>query len=142
MMRSTYLFIKIILIFGLLIGNGLFAQKKNSLKFVHVVDKLELGKNTSLAAKQYWLSIKGEKVSWKGVVKDVKGGRGKAAVYINKEVKPSYKGFNVLLSTYDLEKAAQLKIGQTVKFSGYLNRYKAHRNHVVVIYLRDVEFIK
>lgn len=116
-----------------------FAQS-NSLTFEEVTDNLNLVKNTSLAVDTYWMGIKGEEVSWTGKVVDVKGGRGKAQVTIANKNRAVYKGYNIVLETFDMESAAKLKIGQDIKFKGYLSDYKGKKGNPIVVYLNSVEF--
>jgi hypothetical protein len=115
-----------------------FAQGRSP-GFTEVVDNLNLSKKTSLAVKTYWLELKGQEVSWSGNVVNVKGGRGKAEIYVANKQRSSYKGYNIILETYDVEGAAKLDIGRSIKFKGLVNDYKGKQGHPVVIYLNQVE---
>lgn len=113
------------------------AQKKESLSFTEVVDNLDLTKKTSLYVKEYWTKIKGEEVFWSGVVQNVKGGRGKAEVFIANKSRKTYKGYNIILISYEMETASALEIGQNVTFSGYLHNYKGRKGNAIVIILNE-----
>ena len=112
----------------------------NQLSFSEVADNLNLTKKTSLYVKTYWQEIMGQEVYWKGKVVDVKGGKGKADVYIADKDKSLYKGYNIVLETFDMEGAGKLEIGQTLKFRGLLSNYKGKQGHPIIIYLNQVEF--
>jgi|WetSurSiteA1Bulk_404760.scaffolds.fasta_scaffold105662_1 hypothetical protein len=116
-----------------------FAQN-NSLSFGEVVDNLNLAKNTSLAVETYWLEIKGAEVTWSGEVVDVKGGKGKAKISIANKNRSTYKGYNIVLETFDMEGAAKLKIGQDVRFNGLISDYKGKKGNPIIVYLNSVEF--
>ena len=111
----------------------------NQLSFSEVADNLNLTKKTSLYVKTYWQEIMGQEVYWIGKVVDVKGGKGKADVYIADKDKSLYKGYNIVLETFDMEGAGKLEIGQTLKFKGLLSDYKGKQGHPVIIYLNQVE---
>ena len=112
----------------------------NQLSFSEVADNLNLTKKTSLYVKTYWQEITGQEVYWIGKVVDVKGGKGKADVYIADKDKSLYKGYNIVLETFDMEGAGKLEIGQTLKFRGLLSNYKRKQGHPIIIYLNQVEF--
>lgn len=123
----------------LIIASITFAQS-NSLSFTEVADNLNLTKKTSLYVKTYWQGIMGQEVYWIGKVVNVKGGKGKAVVYIADNNRTLYKGYNIVLETFDMESAAQLEIGQTAKFKGLLSDYKGKKGNPVIVYLNQVEF--
>lgn len=89
--------------------------------FGTVVDNLDPRKNTKLHAREYCKSVKGEQVSWSGVVHDVRGGKSRAKVYVADKSRPLYSGYNIVVTTNDLDKAASLKRGQAVRFTGTLD---------------------
>jgi hypothetical protein len=122
----------------MILAATVFAQSK-TLTFTEVVDNLNLAKNTSLAVKSYWQEIMGQEVSWSGKVVNVKGGRGKAEIFVANKGRTTYKGFNIVLETFDMETAAKLDIGQNIKFSGLLSSYKGKKGNPIVIYLKSVE---
>jgi hypothetical protein len=111
----------------------------NQLSFSEVADNLNLSKKTSLYVKTYWQEIMGQEVYWIGKVVNVKGGKGKAEVLIADKDKPLYKGYNIVLETFDIEGAGKLEIGQTLKFKGLLSNYKGKQGNPVIIYLNQVE---
>ncbi len=112
----------------------------NQLSFSEVADNLNLTKKTSLYVKTYWQEIMGQEVYWIGKVVNVKGGKGKADVFIADKDRALYKGYNIVLETFDMEGAGKLEIGQTLKFKGLLSNYKGKQGHPVIIYLNQVEF--
>jgi hypothetical protein len=112
----------------------------NQLSFSEVADNLNASKKTALYIKTYWQEITGQEVYWIGKVADVKGGKGKADVFVADNGKPLYKGYNIVLETFDMERAGKLEIGQTIKFKGILSDYKAKKGNPVIVYLNQVEF--
>ena len=133
-------FISIIIVFmALLIINPIsLAQSFHTnatLSFVDVVDNLDLSKHTSLAVKNYWKKINGAEVTWKGTVQEVKGGRGKAQILVANEARKTYKGYNIVLVTYNLENAAKLELNDEITFTGNLYNYKGRKGNPVIIYL-------
>lgn len=118
----------------------LFAQK-NAVKFNHVVKQLNVSKNTRLAVKNNWQNLKGTEVNWTARVVDVKGGRGKVQILAVHKGAKKYRGYNLVLTTFDIEAAAQLKKDQRIRFSGQLNKYKAKNGGLVILYLNEVELL-
>jgi len=122
----------------LILASTAFAA--NQLSFSDVADNLNAAKKTDLYVKTYWQEITGQEVYWIGKVVNVKGGKGKADVFIADKDKPLYKGYNIVIETFDMEGAGKLEIGQTLKFKGVLNNYKAKRGNPVIVYLTQGEF--
>ena len=114
----------------------------DKLTFNDVVKQLDLSKKTKLAVKNNWQSLKGTEVIWKAKVKDVKGGRGKAQILATNKNSKTYKGYNLVLTTFDMDAAAKLDLGQHIKFSGQLHKYKAKDGGLVILYLTEVQIIK
>jgi hypothetical protein len=108
--------------------------------FTEVVDSLDLTAKTPLYVEQYWLEVKGKEVAWSGVVKNVRGGRGKAEIQAANESRKTYKGFNLVLVTHDIERASKLEIGQPIRFTGSLYKYKGRKGNPIILYLEEVEF--
>ena len=115
------------------------AALAGGLGFGQVVDNLDLSKNTSLHVKEYWKKVVGESVTWTARVHDVAGGRGKAKILAVNKARKSYKGYNLVLVTYDVSKAADLHIGDGIRFTGELYKYKSRRGRAVILYLNNVE---
>jgi hypothetical protein len=104
-----------------------------SLSFSTVVDNLDLRKNTKLHVREYWKSIQDQQVSWSGEAYDVQGGfKSRVKLYIADKSRPLYKGYNIVVSTMDVEKAANIKKGQRVRFSGSLHEFSAKRSGAVI----------
>ncbi len=133
---------KIVLLLTLLLLAGLALAQTQRYSFTQVVDKLDLSKKTSLAAKNFWGKVVGTEVTWSGKVDNVKGGRGKAQILVGNDARRLYKGYNIVLTTFDVDAAANLEIGQKIRFSGYLNKYKSRKGRAVIIYLTDVKLLK
>ena len=112
-------------------------QVNATLSFTDVVDNLDLTKHTSLAVKNYWKDIKGAEVTWKGTVQNVKGGKGKAQILVANKERKTYKGYNIVLVTYNLEAAAKLEPGQPINFTGILYDYKGRKGNPIIIYLNE-----
>lgn len=129
------------LVFFIMLSGLVLAQTKNW-TFEQVTDRLDQNKKTALAAKNFWNTIKGSEVAWSGAVYDVKGGRGKAQILVANKARKTYKGYNIVLITYNMDAAAKLEIGQKIRFSGYLNKYKGRKGHPVILYLTDVQILK
>jgi len=106
----------------------LAATAQQSLSFTTVVDNLDLRKNTKLHAREYWKSIQDQQVTWAGEAYDVQGGaKSRVKIYIADKSRPLYKGYNIVVTTNDVEKAANIKKGQRVRFTGALHDYNARR---------------
>lgn len=117
-----------------------FAQDK-PLSFKEVASNLDKS-NTSLAIKAFWQDAVGQEVTWTGKVKDVKGGRGKAQILVANKAGKTYKGYNIVLTTFDMDQAAKLKKDQRIRFSGLLQKYKNTKSGGVIFYLTEVEILK
>ena len=131
---------KINFLFTVVLVLASVAFAANQLSFSEVADNLNAAKKTALYIKTYWQGITGQEVYWIGKVVNVKGGKGKADIFIADSEKPLYKGYNIVLETYDMEGAGKLEIGQTLKFKGVLSDYKAKQGHPVIVYLSQGEF--
>jgi hypothetical protein len=127
------------LLVSILVLASMAAAESGSMKFGEVVDMLDQTKNTSLAVKTNWQELKGREVNWTGKVVNVKGGRGRAEILAANKGRPTYKGHNLVLETYDMTGAGDLKIGQTIKFKGIINDFKGKRGNPIIIYLNYVE---
>lgn len=91
--------------------------------FGQLIDNLDSRKNTKLHTKEYWKSVKGQEVTWRGEVVDVDGGSSQAKLYVADKSRPLYKGYNVIVITGDVAKALTIKKGQKVRFKGTLDDY-------------------
>ena len=108
--------------------------------FGQVVDGVDGDKNTKLAAKENWKKFKGQEVSWSGVVHQVDTkGKKAAVVYVADKSRPLYKGYNIKAITSELDKAANFKKGQAVRFKGYINNFDS-KNPGAVVELKDTQF--
>jgi hypothetical protein len=125
---------------GLLSVSGIAPVSAAPPTFVQVVDGVDGGKNTKLAAKENWKKFKGQEVSWSGVVHqvDTKGSK-EAVVYVADKSRPLYKGYNIKLITSELEKAASFKKGQTIRFKGYIDDFDS-KDPGAVVELKSVQF--
>lgn len=81
----------------------------------------------------------GQEVTWTGKVVNVVGGKAKADIYVANKDRTIYKGYNVVLETYDLQGASKLDIGKNIKFKGVLSDYKGRKGRPIVIYLNSGE---
>ena len=117
-------------------------QTNATLSFIDVVDNLDLTKHTSLAVKNYWKQIKGAEVTWKGRVQNVKGGRGKAQILVANKARRTYKGYNIVLVTYNLDAAAEIKLNQEITFTGLIYNYKGRKGNPIIVYLDEVVIVK
>lgn len=104
----------------------------DSMSFGVVVDNLDVHKNTKLHVREYWKSIANQPVSWSGEVYNVKASRSKVQLLVADKSRPLYKGYNIVVNTRDVSAAADLKIGQRVRFTGTLHEYKAEREGAVL----------
>ena len=136
---SAFIFI-IIILTSLAITQSV--QTNATLSFVDVVDNLDLTKHTSLYVKNYWKQIKSAEVTWKGTVLNVKGGRGKAQILVANKERKTYKGYNIVLVTYNLNAAADIELGQELTFTGYIYNYKGRKGNPIIVYLDDVVIVK
>ena len=92
--------------------------------FAEVVDNMDLRKQTKLKTKEYWQKVKGTEVTWSGAVYDVQGDSSKAKVYVADKSRPLHSGYNIAVVTHDIEKAANLKKGQSLRFKGNLDDFR------------------
>jgi hypothetical protein len=117
---------------GVLMAAWAMSAGGADITMAEVVKGVSADGNTKLAAQQYWKAVDEQEVTWSGEVIEVKGGRNEANVYVADKSQPLYKGYNIVVKTYDVEKAANLKKGQTVRFTGELSRYKVKRVGAVI----------
>ncbi len=104
-----------------------------NLTFGAVVDNLDLRKNTKLYVREYWRSIQDQQISWSGEVFDVQGGaKSRVKLLVADKSRPLYKGYNIVVTSMDVEKAAKMKKGQRVRFIGALHDYSAKRAGAVI----------
>lgn len=106
-----------------------------------LVDQLRIENKTKAELKETWKQYKGQEVSWTGTVTEVKTGKKNAKVYLLDSSRKNYKGSNIQLNSRELDRAAKLKRGQKVRFTGKLHNFKNHNNGSVTISLRDGEFL-
>ena len=111
----------------------------NSITYNEFCDNVDLSKSTSLAVKDFWTKNVGKEFTWSGKVFNVVGGRRENDIYIDNPSRINYKGYNIILVTTDKEKAATLKKGQTISFTGNVYNYKAKSNSLVIVYLKNVK---
>ena len=95
-----------------------------ALGFGEIVDHMDSRKQTKMYTKEYWQKVKGTEVTWSGVVHDVKGGSSKAKVYVADKSRPLHSGYNIVVVTHDIEKAAKLRKGQSLRFKGNLDDFR------------------
>jgi hypothetical protein len=101
-----------------------------------VMQGLSLGDNTQIAVTKYWNSINGQQVTWSGEVVDFSTRRREARVFVADTSQPLYKGYNIMVKTYDYDKVSALKKGQTIRFTGELDEYKVQEAHIVITIAR------
>ena len=116
-------------------------QKKAPTSFKEFFEHLDLTKNTSLHVKHYWKKNRGKTFTWTGKVVNVKGKRGKAEICVANSEAPTYKGFNLILISYQIDNAAALKIGQEIKFKGQVYNYKGKHGKPIIVYVNNVEIL-
>lgn len=122
---------------ALLLATGAAPVSAAAPGFGQVVDGVDGKKNTKLAAKENWKKWKGTEVSWAGTVHEVDSKGDKAKVYVADKSRPLYKGYNITLIT-PMDKAANLKRGQAIRFKGLLDGYDT-KDSGAVIGLKDVQ---
>lgn len=115
----------------------LLADASANLSFREIASHLNLNHNTQLHVETYWRNIQGNEVKWSGVVTNVVGGRGRAEVYVVTSEGQTYKGYNIVINTYDVDRAARLTKGQNIRFVGQLRDYKAKKGHPIIIFLNE-----
>jgi len=128
-----------VLLASVLFISSIAASQEKSLSFSDVVDKLNLTKKTALAVKTNWQEMMGQEVTWTGKVVNVVGGKAKADIYAANKDRSTYRGYNIVLETYDIQGASKLDIGKNIKFKGVLSDYKGRKGRPIVIYLNSVE---
>lgn len=110
----------------------LSAVAQNSTSFGVLVDNLDLRKNTKLHVREYWKSIQNQEVSWSGEAYDVQAKGSQVKLLVADKSRPLYRGYNIVVNTTDVEKAANIKKGQHVRFTGTLSNYKPQRAGAVI----------
>ncbi|HTP39907.1 MAG TPA: hypothetical protein VMI92_10075 [Steroidobacteraceae bacterium] len=117
---------------GLLALHALGALAADSMSFGSIVENLDVSKNTKLHAREYWKSIVNQSVSWSGEVYNVKASGSRVQLLVADRSQPLYKGYNIVVNTRDVANAANLRIGQRVRFTGNLHGFKAERSGAVI----------
>jgi isopentenyl phosphate kinase len=118
---------------GMLLLSLAVAMAADLMSFTSVVDNLDLRKNTKLHVREYWKSIQNQQVSWSGEVIDVQGGaKSRVKLLVADKSRPLYKGYNLVITSYDVEKAANIRKGQKVRFTGTLSGYNAKHAGAVI----------
>lgn len=123
-----------IVLFG---GEG---KDQKEITFQDFVNNINLKKNTSLHVENFWTINKGKSFTWTAKVVNVKGSRGKAEIQAANEKSPLYKGFNLILVTYQKADAANLKIGEQIKFKGTVYNYR-NRSGAIIVYVNNVQLL-
>lgn len=103
-----------------------------SYEFGTVIDNLDRRKVTKLHAQEYCKDARGADVSWSGKVYDVKGGRRSAKIYVANASRPIYRGYNIVAVTTDLDRAANVHKGQSVRVRGQIGRCTLKDNGAIV----------
>jgi serine/threonine-protein kinase len=99
----------------------------------------DLLNQTSLSRRSFWAKNDDRKVTWTGIMVDVKGRPGKYELHLNNKSHGTYKGFNMILVSYtDDGSVPALKIGDNVTFTGNLYNYRLKSNNVVIPYIKNV----
>lgn len=110
--------------------------------FAEMRHHLNANKRTALHVTEYWKEKMGTTVTWGGKVVGATAGRGSAAqVQVANSEGPTYRGYNVMLMTSDVDTASSLEIGQRIKFRGSLMKQSPSRDGSLMITLKDVEFL-
>jgi hypothetical protein len=108
--------------------------------FAELCSHLDITKRTVLHANEYWKQMMGTEVAWAGKVVSATGGKkGMAEInVVNKEVPAPVRGYNIILMTREVEKAAALEKGDRIRFKGTLDKYRPERDRVTItVTLRD-----
>lgn len=101
-------------------------------EFGTVIDHLDRRKVTKLHAQEYCKEAKGADVSWSGKVHDVKGGRRAAKIYVANTSRPIYRGYNIVAVTDDVDAAAKVRKGDTVRIKGQISRCTLKDNGAII----------
>jgi hypothetical protein len=129
------------IILGFLVISPLTAATaQKAISFGELFDNVDKRKNTKLHAQEYWKSVKGAEVTWGGEVVDVDGGGSKVKILIADKTRPTYKGYNIVIITYDIAKAANLKKGQRIRFKGVVTDYDS-KDSGAVIELKEAQIL-
>ena len=141
-MKATFffLFLSMAIFFSPGVLGDDAAKEETSLGFEEFVGNIDPQKNTSLHIEHFWTHNKGRSFTWEAKVVDVKGSRGKAEIRAACENAPLYKGFNLILVTYQKAAAAELKIGQGIKFKGNVYNYRNHGG-TFILYVNNVQLL-
>ncbi len=116
------------------------AVAQKALGFAELFDHVDLRKNTKLHAQEFWKSVKDTEVTWSGEVVDVEGGSSKVKIRAADKSRPTYKGYNIVIITHDVSKAADLKKGQRFRFKGILTGYDS-KDAAAVIEVKEAQIL-
>jgi len=131
----------LILILLIFVANAYAQSIPKDLKFPDLVDNLSLTTKTELYVKNYWAKVLGQEVTWMAKVVNVEGGRNRAQIFAANSARGTYRGYNLVLTSYFMDAAANLQIGQTFKFKGILASYKGRKGNPIILYLNEVEIL-
>jgi hypothetical protein len=110
--------------------------------FVKYCEDLNTAKQTQIYVKEHWKKLINKEVVWTGKVYDAKSSRSSATIYIDKEERPAYKGYNITLQVADMEMAGELKKRQKIKFRGQISNYKDQRGGIIIFTLISGEILE
>lgn len=116
-------------------------EKKAPMDFKEFISHLDQIKNTSLHVEHFWSTNKGKSFTWTGKVVNVKGGRGKAEIWVANPNGSLHKGLNLILVTYQRSEAAKLQIGDEIRFRGNVYNYKGRKGSPIIVYMNNVEIL-
>lgn len=103
-----------------------------SFDFGTVVDNLDRRKVTKMHAQEYCKSVRGQEVSWSGDVYDVKGGRNRAKIFVAERSRPVFQGYNIVVLTSEMDRAAAVKKGQRIHFKGQIRGCTLKDNGAII----------
>ena len=104
-----------------------------NLRFDDIVDNLNTRKYAKQYVREYWQSVQDQQVSWSGEAYDVQSrSKTRAKIYIADRSRPLFNGYNIIVTTHEVEKAAAIKRGEQVKFIGTLRNYVTKRSGAVL----------
>lgn len=109
------------------------------LEFGTVHDKLNLNKHSQMEVKDYFKTVKGEEVTWSGVVKEIVSDRWRNEVRLTNSARSAPHGYNIVLNLNDRDQTAKLRRGQKITFTGVLSSYRNGIRGGVVIGVKKAE---
>ena len=119
-------------------GCGKGSGDGNNVELDDVFANMNPAKNTKLHSTEYWKGVEGKDVKSSANVVGVQGRRNYAEILVlRRNDTPSNGKHNMVLLVPDIAKAAELKVGQSIRFTGTLSEYRITHGDNVIITIKN-----